>query len=65
MLIRARTRIAEGKIEVVDVEAANDTDAHIYIKDGEIRVKPQSARRVVIKVETDSSLDGYAFRLTR
>ena len=53
------------KIEVVDVEAANDTDAHIYIKDGEIRVKPQSARRVVIKVETDSSLDGYAFRLTR
>ena len=53
------------KVEVVDVEAANDTDAYIYIKDGEIRVKPRSARRVVIRVETDSSLDGYAFTLTR
>ena len=53
------------KVEVVDVEAVNDTDAHIYIEDGEIRVKPRSASRVVIRVETDSSLDGYAFTLTR
>ena len=53
------------KVEVVDVEAANDTDAHIFIEDGEIRVRPRSARRVVIKVVTDSSLDGYAFTLTR
>ena len=53
------------KVEVVGVEAANDTDADIYIVDGEIRVRPQSVRRVVIRVETDSSLDGYAFTLTR
>jgi hypothetical protein len=53
------------KVEVVNAEAANDTDADIYIEDGEIRIKPQSASRVVIRVETDSSLDGYAFSLTR
>lgn len=53
------------KVEVVSAESANDTDAHIYIEDGEIRVKPQSGNRIVIRVETDSSLDGYAFSLTR
>ena len=53
------------KVDVIAVEAANDTDAEIYIKDGEIRVKPQSQSRVVIHVATDSSLDGYAFTLTR
>ena len=53
------------KVEVVSAESANDTDADIYIEDGEIRVKPQSASRIVIRVETDSSLDGYAFSLVR
>ena len=53
------------KVEVVGVEAVNNTDADIYIEDGEIRIKPQSASRVVIRIETDSSLDGYAFTLTR
>ena len=53
------------KVEVVDAEAVNDTDAEIYIENGEIRVKPQSASRVVIKVETNGPMDGYAFTLTR
>ncbi|MCY4578424.1 MAG: hypothetical protein OXD31_05190 [Chloroflexi bacterium] len=53
------------KVEVVDVEAVNNTDADIYIKNGEVRVRPKSVSRVVIRVETDSSLDGYAFTLTR
>ena len=53
------------KVDVVDIEAVNDTDAEIYIKDGEIRVKPQSANRIVIRVATDGSLDGYAFTLAR
>ena len=53
------------KINVVDVEATNSTDADIYIEDGEIRVRPKSVSRVVIRIETDSSLDGFAFTLTR
>ena len=53
------------KLAVVSAEAVNDTDADISVKDGEVRVKPQSAKRVVIKVETDNLIDGYAFTLTR
>ena len=53
------------KVDVVDVEAIRDTDADIYIENGEIRVRPKSISRVVIRVETDSSLNGYAFTLTR
>lgn len=53
------------KVDVLYAEAANDTDAEIFIKDGEIRVRPHSTGRVVIKVEASASLDGYAFSLAR
>ena len=53
----------ESRIEIIQATAVSPKDQQLQLNDGVVTLTPRPNERVVIKIATDDTLDGLAFRI--